>query len=278
MNPSRAWTMLSARSRGFTMRGTGGGDGMKWQDVADLLAGMKRGPFLTGLAYYAGDWSSVPDLERHLTVWVTDLHAAGNWRMPERGDWISRRLAAVAIYELLQPDLCEVCHGRKVAPKCRAVEVVARKPAEQRARFVAEERAPISVPALYPPPRHSTGYQCLGLAPLNTLPARPRRVLLDRARLRRWVKGREAKGERVYCIARHWVELRCSWCHGSGKSHMSQRIRAQLAGLPLSTWQRHWQRPYSSVYSLLDGWRRQANRELGDTLRWIREEETGTAA
>ena len=235
-NPAPAWAMLTARSKGSGPPMPPGVVRLTPEEVAAMLVGLGRGPYLTALAHYTGDLHVVRDLDIWLTTRTHAIHVEQNWGEVERGGEISRRLSATAIYGLLQPTHCEVCNGKGEShQRIRCMEVHTRP------------RVPKPPPVAQRPRNWSPGVY---------LPERTRSHLVHWRRLRKFVAARRAKDELVHVTgSRVWYSGKCRWCCGSGKSHMSDRIRANLAGLSLGTWQRHWARRYPDVLRELHDWR-----------------------
>lgn len=82
-------------------------------EIARLLQGVPRGPFLAGMLKEAGDMHVIKDLERALWARTTALSAEGNWPT-KRGEPNCRRMAGLAVYEFLmeRPVKCATCRGR----------------------------------------------------------------------------------------------------------------------------------------------------------------------
>lgn len=81
-------------------------------DVASALEGLERGPFLLGMACMSGDDRVRSELTRyvHLQI-VVGLAGKFSWHS-RRGDFMWRRLAALAVFEALNGERCPVCNGR----------------------------------------------------------------------------------------------------------------------------------------------------------------------
>lgn len=109
MNPSEAWTLLTIRSKHFA-RMPGGHGGTTASDIAALLAGLDREPFLMGMAADLGDFGALRQIE--LVLWERARHMGEheNWD-PPLGEFTVRRMAAVALYEAINDPRCYVCNG-----------------------------------------------------------------------------------------------------------------------------------------------------------------------
>jgi hypothetical protein len=109
MNPSEAWALLTLRSKHFA-RTPGGHGGTTASDIAALLAGLDREPFLMGMAADLGDFSALQQIELVLWERARQMGERENWD-PPRGEFTVRRMAAVALYEAVKDPRCYVCNG-----------------------------------------------------------------------------------------------------------------------------------------------------------------------
>lgn len=109
MNPSEAWSLLTIRSKAFSLSSRGHG-GTTTTDIAALLGGLDREPFLMGMASELGDLRALKDIE--LVLWERGRHLSEreNWD-PPRGQFTVRRMAGVALYEAIDDRRCYVCNG-----------------------------------------------------------------------------------------------------------------------------------------------------------------------
>ena len=109
MNPSEAWALLTLRSKSFG-RTPGGHGATTTADIAALLAGLDREPFLMGMAADLGDYGALRQIE--LVLWERARHIGDreNWD-PPRGEFTVRRMAALALYEAIGDTRCYVCNG-----------------------------------------------------------------------------------------------------------------------------------------------------------------------
>lgn len=109
MNPSEAWALLTIRSNNFA-RTPGGHGSTTTADIAGLLGGLDREPFLMGMAAELGDFPSLQQIE--LVLWERARHIGDreNWD-PPRGEFTVRRMTAVALYEAINDPRCYVCNG-----------------------------------------------------------------------------------------------------------------------------------------------------------------------
>lgn len=110
MNPSAAWAMLTARSAAFP-RSPGGHNSLSREDVEAMLCGLARNAFLMGMAYECHDLKALEDLERRLWQIVIGMSQAEQWKLP-KGEFVTRRLAALALYESMDPLICPQCNGK----------------------------------------------------------------------------------------------------------------------------------------------------------------------
>jgi hypothetical protein len=112
MNPSKAWAMLTAR--GVAFGGSGGGiPELTPAEIARMLQGLARGPFLAGMVKECGDARSLGELERWL--WIEAMSIACRERWPLcHGQQYCRRLSGLAIFEFIvpKPNRCRECGGK----------------------------------------------------------------------------------------------------------------------------------------------------------------------
>lgn len=110
MNPSAAWSILTARSPALPRMPRGFG-GLGREDVAHMLADLPTESFMMGMAYECNDRGALLDLE--LRLWQITLKRARDekWRHPSQ-PFICRRLAGLALFETLDPLLCGICNGK----------------------------------------------------------------------------------------------------------------------------------------------------------------------
>jgi len=111
MNPSEAWALLTLRSKSFD-RSSGAHGSLTSGDVAALLGGLDREPFLMGMAAELADMRSLREVE--LNLWARAGHMARkeNWKLIG-GEMTVRRLSAVALYEAIDDLMCYECNGTK---------------------------------------------------------------------------------------------------------------------------------------------------------------------
>lgn len=109
MNPSEAWALLTIRSKAFSPSSKGHGATTS-SDIAALLAGLDREPFLMGMAADLGDLRALQDIELILWERARYIGDRENWD-PPRGEFTVRRMAAVALYEAISDTRCYVCNG-----------------------------------------------------------------------------------------------------------------------------------------------------------------------
>lgn len=127
-NPTAAWALLTARAQSLSGAAAGGRPSLTAAEVARCLQGLKRGPFLMGMAINSGAVDVLRELEYCMWKYVRDLaeglieDADGKLvKIPNFNPWplshgqaYCRRLAGLAIYEALiqRPVRCSKCLGR----------------------------------------------------------------------------------------------------------------------------------------------------------------------
>lgn len=111
-------------ARGVTIGGTfGGSPDLTPSEVARMLQGLERGPYLSCVVRDCGDIGRLPDLERCLwlrTIAMADPVDSHGRPLPKlswplsHGQGYCRRLAGLAVFEFLCPRSrkCEACDGR----------------------------------------------------------------------------------------------------------------------------------------------------------------------
>lgn len=198
MNPSEAWTLLTIRSMAFAPSSKGHG-AITTADIAALLAGLDREPFLMGMAADLGDYDALRQIE--LVLWERARHIGEreNWDPPQ-GHFTVRRMAAVALYEAINDTRCYVCNGTSEM----AVAL--------------------------------TEYPGMVLAP----------------------SFRAINAES--CV------VRCPACV-AGKVRISNRKKADLAGINKDVWTRIWAKRYEPIFQIANGWRHTAAQYLAHRIR-----------
>jgi hypothetical protein len=109
MNPTQAWTLLTARSPSIN-RIPGGYASLKPADIAAVLGGLSSELFQMGMAYSCGDSRSLIDLERNLWVRVMGMSDRHGWEFSKQMN--CRRLAGLALYEVIDDLRCQICNGK----------------------------------------------------------------------------------------------------------------------------------------------------------------------
>lgn len=114
MNPEKGWLRLTVRAASLT-GGVGGPPQYTQADVARLLQGLARGPFLMGMVRETMDMYSLAELEERLSNEIHDVAREDDW--PAGGldlYWHCRNFAGLAILEVIEPrpDPCKLCKGQ----------------------------------------------------------------------------------------------------------------------------------------------------------------------
>lgn len=108
---SKAWAMLTARALQYDQAGGRGHTSLSQADVAAMLGGLARAPYLCGLFVEAGYWDVLFQLEENLWRAVIDLSVERKWNLP-KGPGPCRPLGHLALFELVGPSTpCYVCKG-----------------------------------------------------------------------------------------------------------------------------------------------------------------------
>ncbi|HEY0684744.1 MAG TPA: hypothetical protein VGD45_20575 [Steroidobacter sp.] len=201
MNPSKAWALLTAR--GVQIGGVGGGGipNLLPSDIARMLDGLERGPFLAGMVRESGDAQSIGPLERWLyveTLLLADPRDAQGrpikrLRWPDNhGQAYCRRLAGLAVFEFVAPRplICPDCKGQ------------------------GWKRA------------HGNGTACPTCKP-------------EMPDLRITMRKSYDPGDEP---------------GGTGYISLTPAARADLAGIPLKSWNDGWDERYEQVHTLVTGW------------------------
>lgn len=114
MRSQHAWALLTARAIQYG-KTPGGHAHMTPADVAGLLRGLGRRPFLTAMLADCGDFSAYVPLHGELTGYVLSRALDEDWRMHRVQ--FCRELAALAILEMIGArEPCLACEGRGAVP------------------------------------------------------------------------------------------------------------------------------------------------------------------
>lgn len=245
MNPANAWLLLTTRSPGVNFI-PGGWGTVKPADVAAALGGLKRSRFLMGMGALAGDRSVLEDLVTYVNhELVMPAAEAGGWKI-RRGSEAYRRLAALAVFELMNGDRCFVCNGvgeyaPPPVPKRRSVEAA-----------IAEADLPpapnqVSLRKLIR--RHQRLRQLASVIVQEFQPTET--TSKDKERLKQLLKWVEDLAQRTAIDPKPGT---CELCAGSGRIRFEGKHRAWLTGFSQDHWYRIWAARYSPVQCELQGW------------------------
>lgn len=118
-------------SHGIDYQGVTGGTpglGITPEDVAGAMQGLDRGAYLLLLRKWVLDTSVQNELFYRVYVAVAGLAADNGWKVPKGQEYL-RKLARLAVAEIVDPMKCSLCKGRTeiwkrgenkpvVCPKC----------------------------------------------------------------------------------------------------------------------------------------------------------------
>ena len=110
MNPSEAWSLLALRTVQLARQSSGHG-ALRSADIAGMLAGLEREPFLMGMAAELGDKGALFQLELCLWTRGNTIAEKENWDPPQ-GEFTVRRMAALALYDVIDERRCMQCNGK----------------------------------------------------------------------------------------------------------------------------------------------------------------------
>lgn len=143
MDPRRALSRMTAKSASLE-RSTGGTPEVTASDVAAACAGLRTNEWLLVCAKWVEPDGVMDRLFYELYLDVIEMATREQWRVP-RGREHLRRMAALAILEVLQPATCRRCAGtgymlpehlrHQKCPKCRGSGHI-HMSGRQRARIV----------------------------------------------------------------------------------------------------------------------------------------------
>lgn len=81
-------------------------------ELAAVLCGLPRGPYLLGRAAYVGDETVIPELQRIVLAKASGIFKREDVKHPG----FIRELCAAAIWDVCKPPRCPRCKGTKDAP------------------------------------------------------------------------------------------------------------------------------------------------------------------
>jgi hypothetical protein len=237
VNPANAWLLLTTRSSGVNLSPSGFG-ALRPADVALALKGLERERFLLGMAVLTGDRTVLPELIALVHITIVDLAIGGEWKEARRGSQIYRRMAAVALLELLSGDRCVMCNGKGFYDTETRLTLATADRANPRRKLRRLQRLEWKANELAEMirKRHANKQ---GADP--SLTRRLKRAL-------RWIavllKETDFSGP----------QTQCRTCGGSGRQKMDDAQRAWAAGLPQDQWAASWANRYDFVLIELQGW------------------------
>lgn len=246
MNPANAWLLLTTRSPGVNFI-PGGWGTVHPSDVAGALGGLERSRFLLGMAALAGDRYCLEELVNF--VWSEVIHPAaiaGEWKI-RPGSEAYRRLAALAVFELLNGDRCYVCNGvGRYEPPASTAGVDPWRASFAKAELPA---APNKASLRILIRRHR---RLLDLSKVVAREFEPHETSpKDRERLRQllvWVADLAKRTQITQDPGN------CELCAGAGQIRWEGRHRAWLSGFSADHWYRTWASRYSPIQVELTSW------------------------
>lgn len=238
MNPANAWLLLTARTSGMDCGSSGWGS-LKPADVALALGGLDRPRFLLGMAALAGDRDHMHELVTlvKLEIILPMAEYAG-WTI-KRGSEAYRRMAALAVFELLNNGRCFVCNGKGTydpPPEPPVNEQDVAKMAEERRRYRQAMRR-----------LRRLEWRAIMVNQELKQGRDPKKVKRLK-RILRWINQfaqmTEMLGEASACVT----------CRGSGELKLDGTHRAWLTGFSPDHWWRTWASRYTPLQYELAGW------------------------
>jgi hypothetical protein len=205
--PIAAWLMLTTRVKTLAAA-SGGVPKMTQAEAARFLQGLKRGPFLMGMAVNCGATEVLGELESYMWRYVRDL--AEGLRENENGELV----------QMPNFNAWPLCHGQQY---CRRIAILAI-------------------------------YECLIPRPIRCARCLGRGYIV--------LHGQEMPCDDVIVAGR--VEKR--GCNNSGGQKLSARQRADLIGIPWTSWRDGWNWRYEMVLAEASGWYGDSMRHMADAL------------
>lgn len=114
MNPAKAFALLNPKGANLSGVPGGGYEKIDSYDIAFALSGLRKGPYLMGLAKHAGHLDALEDLEAEFYAHCRKTFT--EWKLP-MGHQRLRRMCQLAIYETVYQELCKACYGRGLRQK-----------------------------------------------------------------------------------------------------------------------------------------------------------------
>lgn len=111
MNPTQAWSILTAQTSGTDIQPRGYGS-LSREEINASLSGLEERSMDAGMVYHFDDPVAMKRLERTLWDWVCDFADKDDWAKDlDRGQQQCRRLAGLAMYEVFAHKRCPECNG-----------------------------------------------------------------------------------------------------------------------------------------------------------------------
>lgn len=254
-----AWTMLITRSPGVDLSPSGYGS-LKPTDIAAALQGLERPQFLMGMAAIAGDLSTLHELADHVERIVVRWAVRHNWGAKVPATY--RKLAELALFELLGGKRCIVCHGSQwFVPDLDDRSELARKGRRYLSEHVQEQiKAAIRIRDQAVALRRKLRKEQRAAESQLEIPRKTRKHLAD---LQREVQALE-RSARAIGGAR-----KCEECAGTGRLKLEDRHRAMVVGLSTDHWWHVWSHRHWKLMNLLNWWIEDCLEHVAKRLRNI---------
>jgi hypothetical protein len=195
------------------------------------------------MASLSGDTGVTQELTSYVHIEiVVDLANELNWQS-ERGDQMWRRLAALAVFELLNGERCLICNGKGS---------IGREQLQKRTRETTESARGKLIEALHRLRRaqwllSSREQDIENMAEFGYIPTDS--YLHSLRRVRHAVERIERE------MAATTGMVTCHPCRGTGKLKILEMQRAWAVGVSRKSWYSLWMGRYAVVRGELDGWR-----------------------
>lgn len=236
--------LLTSRSPGVDVMPRGFG-ALTPADVASALQDLERPRFLMGMAAFAGDLSVRSELVGHVETFLRSQAARHRWRKYTAG--LGRRIAVLALYELLGAGRCYGCGGhgrvypdleiRRQAHRLAPGALAAHEAEQRKAAARLDEQLRQARGAL----REHEAATALLMAPNRA--ARKRTAALAAHIERLMHQARSIGGART-----------CELCEGSGRLKLTGLHRAELIGITEHRFWKTWEPRYDELRNVLAWW------------------------